>query len=309
MNGITALEVLQPLTEADRLDARDQAKRNVIRRAGEKPRRAEFQQHTTGKYTPVVTFSITGIMFALLIGAFAVSAMRLFHIGSGTFFETIQHGRAASVAGGAIVLMSEAGAVGFTLFAGLLGREKRREKAILYGAAMASVLLALVGNVQLALGAEWRGAITADPFAFLEAVLPSAVVLVAAYVLKHFLLDGMEQRQANERAYKEALAEWQARTADPESDPNWRAAYATSIREKLMQTNAKGRGRDERLEVMRGLAPEDWRELVMREIQADQWWHEPAAISQSSAAHAPAGVVISPLQCPTSPPAMLPAQA
>lgn len=296
MNGTTtALEALQPLTEADRLDARDQAKRNVIRRAGERPRRADFRDHAIGDYSPGAVRLITGFMVVLITAMFVISSMRLFHIGRATFGETIAHERSATAAGVAIIFGAEAGTLGFMLFAGLLGRDNRRDRRALYFAAGLSTAIALVGNVQQALGASWRGAITADPFGFLEATAPPVIVLFGATVLKHFLLDGMKQRRANEAAYQAALADWEKRTADPEGDPQWPAAYATALREKLMQVNAKGRGRDDRLAIMQGLAPSEWRDLVMREIQADQWWHEPAAISQSSAAHAPAGVVISPL--------------
>ena len=295
MNGTIALEALQALTEADRLDARDQAKRNVIRRAGEKPRRADFRDHAIGNYSPGAVRLITGFMVVLIAAMFVISSMRLFHIGRATFGETIAHERSATAAGVAIIFGAEAGTLGFMLFAGLLGRDNRRDRRALYFAAGLSTAIALVGNVQQALGGSWRSAITADPFGFLEATAPPVIVLFGATVLKHFLLDGMKQRQANETAYQAALADWEQRTADPESDPHWRAAYATALREKIMQTNAKGRGRDERLAIMQGLAPEEWRELVMREIQADHWWHEPGATSHGNAAQVPAGVVINPL--------------
>ena len=49
------------------------------------------------------------------------------------------------------------------------------------------------------------------------------IVLSTAYVLKEQVLDTIEQRHADERAFQCALVAWQAATANPENHPSGRS--------------------------------------------------------------------------------------
>ena len=127
-----------------------------------------------------------------------------------------------------------------------------------------ATILALIGNIQIALPGNAQ-----SPFAWLEAIAPPLLVLSTAYVLKEQVLETIEQRHADERAFQAAFAEWQAATAEPEQHPNWSQFYANALRDTLRRNNAR------RKEVMDVMTQADWRLAVYREMQADVWYEIP----------------------------------
>jgi hypothetical protein len=108
-----------------------------------------------------------------------------------------------------------------------------------------------------------------SPFAWLEAIAPPLLVLSTAYVLKEQLLDAIETRHANERAYQEAVNLWQSATADPERHPHWMQFYANALRDAIRKVNIRRR------DALESLTTADWRMLVYRELQADNWYVQP----------------------------------
>lgn len=280
----TDLSILNSLTEADRLEARDLARANVTRRAGPKPDRRQFDDHELRAYPRYIVVTVTLIVLVLVLAFFSISAMRLYSIGSHTFAQRIGNPTAQLVAGIAIVIGSEAGALGFLLAAGVLAADHAQERRTLYGLAFASTLLALLGNMQFALGGDWRGMITADPFAIFEACFPPVVVLGAGLVFKRLWLADIASRHANDTAYRLALAEWQALTADPESSPAWRQSYANALRQRLIEANTRGRGKTERGIVLTSLTRADWRALVSRELRADDWYQDTDSAPETASA-------------------------
>ena len=124
--------------------------------------------------------------------------------------------------------------------------------------------IALVGNVQVALPGHQY-----SPFAWLEAIAPPLLVLSTAYVLKEQMLEAIELRHANERAYQEAINDWQRATINPEAHPHWMQFYANAIRDAVRKANSRKR------EALEALTTGDWRALVYRELQADDWYAAP----------------------------------
>jgi hypothetical protein len=97
------------------------------------------------------------------------------------------------------------------------------------------------------------------------------LVLSTAYVLKEQMLESIEMRHANERAYQEAINEWQRSAINPEAHPRWMQFYANAIRDALRKGNSRRR------EAVEALTNGDWRALVYRELQADNWYETPEA--------------------------------
>ena len=129
-----------------------------------------------------------------------------------------------------------------------------------------ATILALTGNIQTALPGH-----TKSPFAWLEAVVPPLLVLSTAYVLKEQVLETIEQRHADERAFQVALSEWRSTTAIPENHPQWSQFYANTLQDALSRANYR------RQEALAVLTTADWRLLVYRELQTEQWYVEPKA--------------------------------
>jgi hypothetical protein len=126
-----------------------------------------------------------------------------------------------------------------------------------------STILALTGNILIALPGH-----TQSPFAWLEAIAPPLIVLSTAYVLKEQVPESIEQRHADERAFREALAEWQTDTASPEDHPQWMQFYANALRDALRKANNR------RKETLSQITQENWCVAVTREMRADLWYQD-----------------------------------
>ena len=279
---MSTLSKLYGLTEAQRIEARDRARKNIVDRIGKRPDRADFEQHTASKYPPYVVTAITLVMVLLLAFAFMPSAMRVYRIASSTFGRAIPNTTQETIAGVSFVALAELATLGFVVAAGVLD-VTRRTKILLYAAAIASTMIAVIGNIQIAIehgpGAfdwftGWLATFGYDPFAGLEAVAPPILTLIAGLVLEEITLASIQRRHANERAYQDALAAWTADTAEPEDHPQWRIVYAHALKAALLNANtAKGTGRglSERRAIVNGMTDQDWRRLVLAELHADDW--------------------------------------
>lgn len=254
---------IRPLTQEQRQNARHAARNAVIRAAGSQPRREHFQQTTVSKYPPNVTNLITALCLVLLLAAFTPSAIRLYVIGSQTFGQSVDSSLAMKTVGIATVLSAEVGQVVFSLALATLGTS-RSSRRLLYASMFIATVLALTGNVQVGLAGH-----VDSPFAWLESVTPPVLVLSTAYVLKEQVLEAVEQRHADERAFQAALAAWQAATAAPEQHLQWSQFYANALRDALRKTNAR------RQDTLASMSQADWRAAVYHEMRADEWYAQP----------------------------------
>jgi len=257
------IDNLRPLTQVQRQTARQAACQAAVRFVGLRPVREQFAHHTISKYPPSVTRLISLLCIILLLAAFTPSAIRLYVIGSQTFGQAVSSGMAMTAVGLATVLSAEVGQVVFSLALATLGTSQSSRR-LLYASMGISTILALTGNVQTALPGH-----TQSPFAWLEAVAPPLLVLSTAYVLKEQILEAIEQRHADERAFQVALAEWQAATAEPENHAQWAQFYANALRDELRKANYR------RQETLAALTTADWRALVYRELQTEHWYTDP----------------------------------
>jgi hypothetical protein len=254
---------IRPLTQEQRQTARQAAHDAVIRAVGAKPTREQVSYTTISKYPPAITRLISGLCLVLLLAAFTPSAIRLYVIGSQTFGQAVSSRVAMTAVGLATVLSAEVGQVVFSLALATLGTS-RSSRRLLYTSMAISTILALTGNIQISLPGH-----TQSPFAWLEAVAPPLIVLSTAYVLKEQALESIEQRHADERAFREALAEWQTDTASPELHPLWVQFYANALRDALRKANNR------RQETLGQMTQDDWRVAVTREMQSERWYEQP----------------------------------
>jgi len=263
------LAQIKPLTQEERQLARSAAQEAVQREIGDRPNREYFNHHATRRYPPGVTKLINVLCIVLLLAAFTPSAIRLYVIGSETFGAAVSFELAMVAVGIATVLTAEIGQVVFSLALATLGTSKGARR-LLYTSMGIATAIALVGNVQVALPGHIE-----SPFAWLEAIAPPLLVLSTAYVLKEQMLESIEMRHANERAYQEAVNDWQRSAINPEAHPRWMQFYANAIRDALRKGNSRRR------EALEALTNGDWRALVYRELQADNWYDTPEAPAPS----------------------------
>jgi len=257
------IEQIQPLTQQQRLDARKKAIKVVEVFAGEKPKHANFKNTTISKYPHWITGIVVALSFIVLLTAFLLSAMRLYHIGYLTFYETLENELSSKIAGIAIVLLSEAAAVLFTIALSVIG-QSQTQKRVLSLSMAGTAALALSGNYYVAL-AETQLTV----FTVLEAMLPPLLTLSTAYVLKELLLTIIEQRHNDQNAYELSLIDWEQAIANPEDHPKYLQAYANELRDSLIKANRRKKATKE---ILPELSKSDWRALVKRELQNEDWY-------------------------------------
>jgi hypothetical protein len=253
---------IRPLTQEQRQAARKAAHDAVIRAVGSKPSREQFTYTTISKYPPAITRLISSLCLILLLAAFTPSAIRLYVIGSQTFGQAVSSRAAMTAVGLATVLSAEVGQVVFSLALATLGAS-RSSRRLLYTSMAISTILGLLGNVQISLPGH-----TNSPFAWLEAIAPPVLVLSTAYVLKEQVLESIDRRHADERAFQAALTDWQVTVTDPEDHPQWLQFYANALRDALRKTNKR------RQETLTQMTQDDWRVAVTREMEADLWYEQ-----------------------------------
>lgn len=259
MSEIEFLQVMRPLTHEERIEARNQAARNL---AGKKPERKDFEHHTISKYGTGTQLAFTGLLIIALLFGFAISALRLYSAGYAVNLHATGAPLDATVGGASAVIMAEIGMVIFSLAFAVL-TASLASSVILGLGIFISTAIAIVGNVTIANPMQADSAYAA--FAWLDALAPPLIVLGVSYVLKERLLDYMQIRHANEAAYKDALRGWQVKIDAPENEPAWTRFYWNALRDAVYKANARTRGRDAR----NALSTQEWNLLLQRELQAD----------------------------------------
>jgi hypothetical protein len=278
-----ALRGLMPLTEEQRLDARDRARGYVIRAYGPRPQRDQFRNHAQSDYPRWLTWGVAIMLLIVFTAAANVSVFRIFTAGRDHFAETIAVGWQASIVGVSAFLLAE-----FMVIASTIAQRiyfKGRDRWLMAVPIGLGLAMAFIGNWTIS---QPEVSLTAAGiWSVLETAAPPAAVLFMAIIGERLILEALRNRHANEQAYQQALAEWQAETSDPEKSQRWRASYANALREVIREANSSGRGQKDRRALMATLRGPDWSALVWREMQADEWF-APSQDWQGNFTQAPA---------------------
>lgn len=269
MDNIT--EFVVALSQEQRIEAEQNAKKAVISAIGEKPRREDFQTRTFNKYPAWLMGLVICLIVLVMFSAFIVSAMRLYHIGSSEFFATIEDNSSAVVAGVMIIILSEASAVLFTIAVSIIG-DSKISKGIMITLAVIATLIALSGNYYVALYQR-----DTTVFSWFDTFAPPVVTLGAAFVLERFIFRVLEQRHQDQLDFEDALAVYHEQASNPQDHDRFRPLYANALKDKIFEVNKRRYWNGQRLvEIMNTFAPADWSVLVQREMNSDVWFNPPS---------------------------------
>jgi len=263
----TLYQTIAPLSDEQRIDARDRAAKIVLKSVGERPNRSQFANNSISKYPTWFTRFIAGLMAVVFVAAAMPSLFRLFSAGRDYFLTGINDHWQAAIVGVSTFLLSEFLIVLSTIVARVYFTGRARLIFII--PVVMGLLMALVGN--------WTVVRPHDVFSFLEAVIPVFAVLFIALIGERIILEALETRHANERAYQEALQSWQVASATPEQHPRYMSALANALRDAIKAANAEGTGATQRKALMSAFTVDHWKPLVYREMQADQWYADTGA--------------------------------
>jgi hypothetical protein len=262
MNIRTVLESIRPLTDHERIDARDRAKAAVIKATGDEPDRAAFMRYHASKYPRWLTGLIGAFLLIVFIAAFAMSLFRVFTAGRDYFLHGINIEWQAAIAGTATFILAE-----FLVIASMLAMSvyfKNRDRWLMLIPAGMGVGIALVGN--------WVVSQPEDLFGWMETLSPPLAVLFMAVIGERMILHTLRENRANELAYQDAVNAWKQATADPEKAPSFTQFYANALRAAIYDANARGQGKTRREEILSTMTAEHWKILVSREMRAGDWF-------------------------------------
>lgn len=262
------LHELRALTDEERIDAQERARSVVVKAVGNQPTREQFEHTQVSQYPTWFTRIIAGLMIVVGLASAMPSLFRLYTAGSSYFLHGIDNQLLASIVGVSTFLLAEFLIVLSTISARVYFTGKARLVfviPILLGLAMA-----LVGN--------WVIAQPHDLFGWLETLAPPIAVLFLALIGERLVLDAIESRHANERAYTTALAEWQKATANPEQSPRWEAAYVNALKQAVIHANVRGTGATARRELLVQMDKPQWVTVIQRELQAENWFVLPEPV-------------------------------
>jgi len=259
-----ALRELRPLTDEERLEAADRAKAVVLKANGDKPKREQFLDTAISRYPTWFSRIVAVFMVIVFVAAAMPSLFRLYTAGSEYFRHGIDNAFLGSIVGISTFLLAEFLIILSTISARVYFEGRARLVFVI--PICLGLAVALVGN--------WVVAQPTDIFGWLETLSPPFAVLFLAIIGERLVLDAIESRHANERAYQVALVEWQASNHEPEQSPRWRSAYANALKAMIRDVNGKDRGATARQQLMGTLTASDWRVLVLREMRAESWFED-----------------------------------
>lgn len=254
------LTTLIELTDDQRLDAREQARRVMLRKIGDKPQRSQFAGTAISEYPRWVKMIVVVVMAIVFIAAAMPSLFRLYAAGSGYHFEAVGIQWQSPIVGISTFMLSEFLIITSTLAASIF--YKGRARALFIIPIGLGLAMAFVGN--------WTVVKPHDLFSWLETVVPPLSVLFMSFVGERLLLDSVKQQHADELAYQQSAVEWEQATRDVEVHREWRVVYGRALMQALKESNGQGAGQKARREFMAQMGRKDWAVVVGRELAIEE---------------------------------------
>ncbi len=262
------LDQIPLLSPEKRQEAREQAHELVIRRAGPRPNRKDFQDRRISMYPGWITTTIMIFLVVLFIASFLPSVFHLFNAGRDYFNSGIVDQPAqAAIVGIASFLMAEVTVILATIVQRVYfqGQSQR----LLNSAIIIGVLIAMLGNVA---SAQPKYELTFQAaFDWLLTLGPSIIVFVTSAILKQIMFSSIEHRMLNEQDYQDILKSWESKVSNPEADPKFMAVYGSVTRDLITKAFVVGAKANERRELLNSLSNKEWLELFIRELRQENW--------------------------------------
>jgi hypothetical protein len=250
------------LNDEQRMAAAERARTLVMRSLGAEPQWDMYRRAEVGRY-PGWVMRVVGVLMGLVfLASAAPSLFRLFTAGRNYFLQGIDDHGQAVIVGVSTFLLSEFLIILSTISAKIFF--EGRGRFIFIVPVVLGLAMALVGN--------WTVVQPHDLFSWLETVVPVSTVLFVAVIGERLLLEAVERQHQAKRAYAEALDKYKRATHDPEAHPKYKQFWANQIKREIIAVNSKGAGGQARREYLATITPDQWRDLVNRELTAQDWY-------------------------------------
>ncbi len=269
------ISAFRPLNDKERLDARDKARSNALRRVGVEPRSEHFRAATYSEYPRWLLLFSAALFGLVMFFAASVSAYRVYSSALAHFNATLPgHTGWARFSALGVVAMAEFAVVASEIAAVVLLR-RRWQKALAVALTILAASVAFVGNATVTLTAfdtVSGGGVWSAVWRVLETFTPPVVTVFTASALAHLLLELVHNHTSAQVAYRQARAEWQRVADNIEQSDGWTAAYAVALWDAIRRANARRKKANELLSALDADGFGQVRAaLVRRELLADAW--------------------------------------
>lgn len=275
----TVLATMAPLTEADRVAAKQKADKLARQEFGTEPQRDHYRARVFNRYPNWLTWGVALLAFVVIFAAANVSMFRVFSAGRDHYTESIElHYTTADDTAPVLIDDWQAPWVGIMTFlmAEVMVLVSAFVKSVFFDERRGWIMwipialgaaMAIVGNIQITQ--------PAGLWAWLDTLTPPTAVLFMGIIGERIILRTLEARQAAEVAYQQDLHEYHRKADDPRTSRYWRSIYANVLRDAILDTNKpRGRNAPDKAAFIAALTERDWRALVIREMRADTWVEE-----------------------------------
>lgn len=251
------LSDLRQLTTLQFDECKDRAVKRVERHLGEKPTRAHFQRELGRLWTALDVLAVIVFIPALLLSSIHIVT----HVGalSGAAFDGLRQASSGTVFGRdlfvaahqwLLIPLAEGSMILFLVMFGV-SRDGWRRWTYLLLAALA-VVFVLAANLSSGLG-------------ILESVLAPAFTIGIGLKLEHLILQYLKRSSEVTKKYLEALATWEAATADATAHPDYKPFLMNELWAALM----KPKTNQWAIEAQPGFKLA----AVLRELERENWTH------------------------------------
>lgn len=207
------------LTDSQRIQARDNARRNIVAKYAQKPERSDYDDYTAVEYPRWLTLT-TGFLFAFVaLAAGIISAFRLYYAGYNAFYLSIPNHTLAVIVGVLTPIAAETMVIVATVSSQIFLRSYSRLLALL--PVVTGMAVAFVGN--------WEIADPSTTWGWVETLFPPVLVLSVALLFEVALMPEVKRRQENEKAYREARSDYDVLMTQPERHWAWRNVYGAAL--------------------------------------------------------------------------------
>lgn len=259
MNNIELLKTLRPLTQEERQTAQAAARAAVMRDAGDRPERRQFQRELGSLFTLLDVLALAVFIPALLVSSLhIISHMGTLAVQS---YASLSRYEAGTVIGRdlytaahqwLLIPLAEASMLLFLVMFAMAANTWR--KWVYLALAAAAVLFVAVANIQSGIGA-------------IESILAPVFTIGVGLHLENLIVRSLKRRDDITSRYLKALHDWETATAKPDHHPKYVQMYANALKDAIYKANS-------RREAAKSVTIAEWRLLVKREIAADQWYED-----------------------------------
>jgi hypothetical protein len=225
------------LTDNQRIQAREQAHDNLVRKLGGEPRLEDFERHVHKPFG--ARAEPVGMLLAIIVlaAAFIISAVHVYGVGYRTYLEGSQNDRTAILIGVAFVILAESSVLALSVLPTLWATPNAVTNWMRVGV-LASAFIATIGNIDATIfySAQpfnwikaWWSTLATAPNEWALATLPPFLTVLVGMGLKYQILSHNRQRQEAKEAHRQALDEWRQTIDTLEEHPRWRLTWFNAL--------------------------------------------------------------------------------